>query len=248
MASLLLGDLMPAILLENVTASYGDSVAIENISCEFKQGESWAICGPNGAGKSTLIKVVLGLVKNSSGKVELSQLKPSEISYLPQVSHLDREAPITVFELAAMGLRYEIGHFGGLSSTQKMRVVESLKKVEMDTFSKAMISDLSSGQFKRVLFARMLVQQAKFLILDEPFNSLDESTTEALLKLLENMREEGLSVMAVLHDLGHVRNHFDHTLLLAKKLIAKGKTHDVLVKENLAITRNFKESWLEELL
>ena len=214
-------------------------------------GGAYAIFGPNGAGKSTLLKVMMGLVKADTGKVEFQHLQRQDIAYLPQQSDVDRSQPMTVFELAAMGLWYEIGFFGRVSKAQKARVHEALQRVNMDSVAHKNIGALSNGQFQRVLFARMLVQNAKFLLLDEPFNAVDAATTFALLEVLQQCLQQGKSVIAVLHDYEQVRAYFPNTVMIARDIIACGKTEQVLCDENLQAafaalqTGKSKQEWCE---
>ena len=141
---------------------------------------------------------------------------------------------MTVFELAAMGLWYEIGFFGRVSTEQRRRAQAALERVEMAEFAERGISELSNGQFQRVLFARMLVQNARFLLLDEPFNAVDAKTTYALLEVLRQENQNGRAVIAVLHDYEQVRAYFPRTLLIAREKVADGKTEDVLCDSLLA--------------
>ena len=150
-----------------------------------------------------------------------------DIAYLPQQADIDRSQPMTVFELAAMGLWYEIGFFGGVNAAQKKRVMQALERVEMAEFAHRQIGHLSNGQFQRVLFARMLAQDAKFLLLDELSRS-GRKTTYALLDVLRHCNNEGRAVIAVLHDYEQVRAYFPNTLLIAREKIMAGKTEDVL--------------------
>ena len=221
------------ISVQNLTVSYRHHPAIHHINVQFDEGRAYAIFGPNGAGKSTLLKVMMGLVKADTGKVEFQHLQRQDIAYLPQQSDVDRSQPMTVFELAAMGLWYEIGFFGRVSKAQKARVHEALQRVNMDSVVHKNIGALSNGQFQRVLFARMLVQNARLLLLDEPFNAVDAKTTYALLEVLRQCHQEGRGVIAVLHDYEQVRAYFPHTLLLAREKIAAGTTEKVLVDEAL---------------
>lgn len=193
----------------------------------------YAVFGPNGAGKSTLLKATMGLLRCDTGHVDWQGLARRDIAYLPQQSDIDRQQPMTVFELAAMGLWYEIGFFGGASAAQKERVQHALARVGMAEFARRNIGELSNGQFQRVLFARMLVQNARFLLLDEPFNAVDAKTTFALLEVLRQENQAGTGVIAVLHDYEQVRAYFPHTLLIAREKVAAGKTETVLCDELL---------------
>lgn len=223
-----------SIVIENLTVSYQSRPAVHHIDMVFEQGCMYAIFGPNGAGKSTLLKAVMGLLPCSTGKVDWQNLRRADIAYLPQQSDCDRSQPMTVFELAAMGLWYEIGFFGRVNAAQRERVLNALHRVQMNEFADRPIGALSNGQFQRVLFARMLAQNAQVLLLDEPFNAVDAKTTYALLELLRQENQAGKSVIAVLHDYEQVRAYFPNTLLIAKEKIANGQTEDVLTDTLLA--------------
>lgn len=192
----------------------------------------------------------MGLQQVDTGRVLLQNLQRKDIAYLPQQSDIDRGQPMTVFELAAMGLWYEIGFFGRVDATQRTRVLDALARVGMRDFADRQIAHLSNGQFQRVLFARMLAQGAKFLLLDEPFNAVDARTTYALLDVLRQCNEEGQAIIAVLHDYEQVRDYFSDTLLLAREKVAAGRTPSVLTDENLAranmlMQRQESEDWCD---
>lgn len=223
-----------SIILDNLTVSYQARPAVHHVHMTFEKGCMYAIFGPNGAGKSTLLKAMMGLLPCNTGSVQWQGLQRRDIAYLPQQSDIDRSQPMNVFELAAMGLWYEIGCFGRVSAAQKQRVQAALERVEMWDLADRGIGALSNGQFQRVLLARMLVQDAQFLLLDEPFNAVDAKTTYALLDVLRQENRSGRAVIAVLHDYEQVRAYFPHTLLIAREKVACGKTEDVLCEEMLA--------------
>ena len=237
-----------SIIVDNLTVSYRSRPVVHHVSAEFADQSMWAVFGPNGAGKSTLLKAVMGLQKADTGCVRRIGLKRGDIAYLPQQADIDRSQPMTVFELAAMGLWYEIGFFGGVNAAQKKRVMQALERVEMAEFAHRQIGHLSNGQFQRVLFARMLAQDAKFLLLDEPFNAVDAKTTYALLDVLRHCNNEGRAVIAVLHDYEQVRAYFPNTLLIAREKITAGKTEDVLTdsflqQANAAMQKHDYAQW-----
>ena len=222
-----------AIVADNLTVSYRGRAAVHHVSAEFPAGCMYAVAGPNGAGKSTLLKAVTGLIRCNGGRVDYRGLSRRDIAYLPQQSDIDRSQPISVFELAATGLWYETGFFRRVGSEQRRRVQAALARVGMDAFADRSIAELSDGQFQRVLIARMLVQDAKFLLLDEPFNAVDARTTAALLDILEQENRNGRAVIAVLHDHAQIREHFPRTLLIAREKVADGRTADVLCRDTL---------------
>lgn len=223
-----------SIVIENLTVSYQSRPAVHHVDMTFPDGCMYAIFGPNGAGKSTLLKAIMGLLRCSTGSVCWQNMARRDLAYLPQQSDVDREQPLSVFELAAMGLWYEIGFFGRINESQTQRVQAALNRVEMGEFAQRGIGELSNGQFQRVLLARMLVQDAKFLLLDEPFNAVDAKTTYALLDVLCQENRNGKAIVAVLHDYEQVRTYFPYTLLIAREKIACGKTEDVLCETLLA--------------
>lgn len=241
-----------SITLENLTVSYRRRPAVHHVDAEFADGCMCAVFGPNGAGKSTLLKAVMGLLKADTGAVRTHGLDRKDIAYLPQQSDVDRSQPISVFELAAMGLWYEIGFFGRVTAQQRERVMQALERVGMAGFADRQIAALSNGQFQRVLFARMLAQNAKFLLLDEPFNAVDAKTTYALLDVLRGCHRGGQSVVAVLHDYEQVRAYFPQTLLVARRKIIQGATETVLTdtylhEANAAMQQTESDEWCENV-
>ena len=223
-----------ALIARNLTVSYRQRPAVHHIDAVFGSNEMWALCGPNGAGKSTLLKCVMGLLKAGTGEVVWQGLSRRDIAYLPQQSDIDRSQPMSVYELAAMGLWYEIGFFGRVNRARHARIQAALERVSMADLATRNIGQLSNGQFQRVLFARMLVQDAQFLLLDEPFNAVDARTTAALLDVIADYRRQRqCTVVAVLHDYEQVRGHFPQTLLIAREKIAVGATAEVLTPDHL---------------
>ncbi|MDF7676029.1 metal ABC transporter ATP-binding protein [Neisseriaceae bacterium ESL0693] len=220
--------------IHNLTVSYRHRPAVHHLNIQFNKNQMWALCGPNGAGKSTLLKAIMGLIKPDSGQIHWHDLQRADIAYLPQQSDIDRSMPMSVFELTAMGLWYEIGYFKSINQTMKTKVITALQQVNMADYADRPIAQLSNGQFQRVLFARMLVQKAQVLLLDEPFNAVDAQTTQALLNMLcRHQQQHQCIVIAVLHDYGQVKHYFPYTLLMAREKIASGHTREVLTTENI---------------
>lgn len=173
-------------------------------------------------------------------------MSASAIGYLPQAAEIDRTFPLTVLDTVAMGAWRRIGIFGGMSRGQLQQAHEALIAVGLEGFGHRLIGSLSAGQFQRVLFARLLLQDASVILLDEPFNAIDARTTRDLLDLVRRWHGEGRTVIAVLHDLEQVKQHFPSTLLLARETIAWGDTRTVLTQENLRRARNMAEDWDEQ--
>lgn len=220
-----------AIGLHDLTLGYDGHPAVHHVSGTIAPGELLAVVGPNGAGKSTLIKALAGLIQPLGGHID--GLAGRRVAYLPQQASLERGFPIRVGEFAAMGLWHECGAFGGLSDAQRQRVRDALATVGLQGYARQPIDTLSGGQLQRTLFARLMLQDADVLLLDEPFSAIDQRTTADLLALLRAWHEQGKTVLTVLHDLHQVRAAFPRTLMLARELVAWGATDEVLTPQNL---------------
>src|ERR1700751_1462422 len=214
---------LPAVTLENLTLAYDPRPAVRHIDGCFMRGSLTAIVGPNGAGKSTLLKAIMGLLDPSEGRIEHHGADcRRDFAYLAQRAEIDPQFPITVRDTVAAGAWREIGAFGGVGPITKSRIEEVLATVGPDGFSRRAIGSLSVGQFQRVLFARLLVQAAPVILLDEPFAAIDARTTDHLMGLVRRWHDEGRTVIAVLHDFDQVRQFFPSCLLLAREAISWG--------------------------
>jgi zinc/manganese transport system ATP-binding protein len=236
----------PGISFHDLTLGYDRHPAVHHISGEVVRGDLLALVGPNGAGKSTLLKGIVGQLKPLSGSLSLDGLRPSDIAYLPQQIDIDHSFPITVFDAVAMGLWHDIGAWHGLNRARSLAVQEALDALGLQDLADRSVGALSGGQFQRVLFARLLLQDAAIILLDEPFRAVDTKTVEDLLSLIGRWHEEGRTVIAALHDLDQVRTHFLKTLLLAREVVAWGPTKQVLTAKNLARSRQLTEAWDEQ--
>jgi zinc/manganese transport system ATP-binding protein len=234
---------MSAIQIRNLTLGYDRHPAVHHLDGTIEQGDMLAVVGPNGAGKSTLLKGLAGAIAPLGGTVELPRLGRHDIAYLPQAAELDRSFPITVFELVAMGLWRRTGLFGGLSRADRQAVGDALAAVGLTGFERRAIGTLSGGQMQRMLFARLLVQDARVILLDEPFTAIDARTCADLLDLVRRWNAEKRTVVAVLHDMETVRQAFPRSLLLARRAIAWGHTADVLTPENMLAARRMTEAF-----
>ena len=232
-----------AITITDLTVAYGRHPAVHHVSGSFACGSLTAIVGPNGAGKSTLLKSVIGLMRPSEGNIRFSGLKARDIAYLPQQAEIDRSFPITVADTVALGHWHKVGIWHGLTGAHWRDVESALEKVGLKGFSQRPIAQLSTGQFQRVLFARLLVQDAPVILLDEPFAAIDERTTADLMQIINFWHGSGRTVVAVLHDMDEVKKYFPDTLLMARELVAWGKTQDVLTDKNLRRARAISDTW-----
>ncbi|MGD0633414.1 MAG: ABC transporter ATP-binding protein [Beijerinckiaceae bacterium] len=231
------------IRLQDLTVAYDRHAAVHHVSGVFEPGSMTAIVGPNGAGKSTLLKALLGEKAIASGSVDWGGLPLSAVGYLPQVAEIDRSFPLSVGDTVLLGAWRQSGAFGRISREMRERGRAALASVGLDGFGPRPIGALSSGQFRRVLFARLMLQDAEVIILDEPFAAIDARTTEDLLALLEGWHKRSRTIIAVLHDFEQVRAHFPQTLLIARELIAWGDTPNVMSAENLLRARAMSQNW-----
>jgi zinc/manganese transport system ATP-binding protein len=235
----------PAIAFRDLTLGYDRHPAVHHVSGEVAQGELLALVGPNGAGKSTLLKGLMGEIKPLDGKIDLHRLSHRDIAYLPQQIDIDRSFPISVFDCTAMGLWREIGLWRGLDQQAKRKVADALSALGILDLANRPIGALSGGQFQRVLFARLLLQDCRLILLDEPFRAVDAKTVVDLILLIKRWHQEGRTLIAALHDIEQVRANFDKTMLLAREVVAWGDTREVLNAENLAKARHAVEAWEE---
>lgn len=230
-----------AIRFDNVTLAYDRHPAVHHLRGEIASGALVALAGPNGAGKSTLLKAMAGAMAPSDGAI-IRDASIHQVAYLPQAAEIDRTFPIAVFDMVAMGLWSQSGLFGGLNRAARAKVDAALAAVGLSGFENRPIGSLSGGQLQRVLFARLLVQDAGLILLDEPFTAIDTKTQADLLALVHRWHDEGRTVVAVLHDLETVRAHFPDTLLLAREPVAWGETPQVLTPQNLLRARQMVEA------
>ena len=222
--------------IKNLTVTYKDTPAIDNINVTLSKSKIIGIVGPNGAGKSTLIKAVLNII-SSKGIIKiddkLSKDQLGSVAYVEQKINIDYNFPIKVRECVSLGIYPKIGLFKNLNKSDWQKVDEALKLVGLEEFSNRQISELSGGQFQRVLMARCLVQEAKYIFLDEPFVGIDSVSEEIIMNTLRKLRDNGHTILIVHHDLRKVHAYFDEVLLLNKKLISYGNTKETFTRENL---------------
>ena len=227
----------------DVTLGYDRHPAVHHLSGEIAAGSLLAIVGPNGAGKSTLFRGIVGILKPLAGSIGLGSLNVRDIAYLPQTADIDRSFPISVFDFVGTGLWRATGLFGGMGKQAQHKIAQALAAVGLSGFENRTIGTLSGGQMQRMLFARVLLQDARVIVLDEPFNAIDAKTSADLIGLVRRWHDEKRTVLAALHDMDLVRENFPETLLLARTPVAWGATSQVLTAENLAEARRMCEAF-----
>lgn len=234
-----------ALVFRGLTLGYDRHPAVHHLDGVVPAGAALAVVGPNGAGKSTLLKGIVGEVAPLDGRIEHPGLVRREIAYLPQAAEIDRSFPISTFDFVAMGLWRKLGLFRALRP-HRGAVADALAAVGLSGFERRPIGTLSGGQLRRAMFARVLLQDARAILLDEPFAAIDSRTSADLLDLVRRWGHERRTVVAVLHDLDQVRRHFPTALLLAREAVAWGKTEAVLTGPNLRRARQLCEAWDDE--
>ncbi|MBK0096258.1 ABC transporter ATP-binding protein [Erwinia sp. S63] len=192
---------------------YQGQVVTPVVTGELAAGSMTALVGANGTGKSTLLKTIAGLLPPIAGTCEL-KISRKALGWLPQRSELETRFPLTVYELVAMGCWPRCGWFGGINRVMRQEIDAALDAVQMRDFADAQPSMLSGGQLQRVLFARLMLQQSKVWLLDEPFNGIDTQTITLLMSILEQQQQAGTTLLVVLHDRPLVARYFKDVLSL----------------------------------
>lgn len=213
LARRLVGGITAMIVLDNLCIGYDGEAIAPPVDGRITRGNLMAIVGANGCGKSTLLKTLAGFIPPVSGKVRWQVRRPV-IGWLAQRQELDQQFPLTVQDVVSQGAWPRLSSLYGMGPGMRKRIATALERVGLLSLAKAPINTLSGGQFQRMLFARILVQQAPLVMLDEPFTGVDETTTEMLMSLILDMQRHGQTVLAVLHDSEKVARFFPQVLEL----------------------------------
>jgi zinc/manganese transport system ATP-binding protein len=234
-----------ALKFRDLTLGYDRHPAVHHLDGAIEAGALMAVVGPNGAGKSTLFKGIVGVIKPLAGTIERGALAARDIAYLPQAAEIDRTFPINVYDMVAMGLWHRAGLLGGVDRKAREKIERAIAAVGLTGFEDRAIATLSGGQMQRMLFARLLLQDARVIVLDEPFNAVDAKTSADLFDLVRRWHGEERTVLTAMHDIDFVRTNFPETLLLAREPVAWGRTANVLTAENLLAARRMCEAFDE---
>lgn len=222
----------PRITVENLSLSFGKNTVLNAIDFCANPGEIHCIIGPNGGGKSTLIKSLLGQMHHK-GQIKFDWAdKPGITGYVPQVVTIDQTLPINVYDFIALCIQQRPA-FLGIRKDLKKRVDELLEMLSMGKKGKYIFSELSGGERQRVLFAQALIPQPQLLILDEPMNSIDKSGAEVFSKLIRGLRDQGVTIIWIHHDLADVRKHADVVTCINRSLLFSGNPADVMDEKHL---------------
>ena len=226
-----------AIEVTDLTIAYKDKPVLWDVDMDVPAGTLMAIVGPNGAGKTTLIKSILGLIKPAAGQVLVYGKPYAEqrhlVGYVPQRGSVDWDFPTSVLDVVMMGRYGTLGWFKRPGASEHAAALDALDKVGMKAYAERQISQLSGGQQQRVFLARALVQDAQLYFMDEPFQGVDATTERAIVALLQELRQEGKTVVVVHHDLQTVPEYFDWVTMLNVRRIASGPVNEVFTEQNL---------------
>ncbi len=226
----------PILSAEKLFMRYENGPALADISFSLREGERLAIVGPNGAGKSTLLKIIAGVQDQTSGQIQIFGHAPDGhicIAYVPQRNQVDWNFPVTVADVAMMGRIGKLGLFRNPKSHDWDIVHHALDVVKLENFAKRQIDQLSGGQQQRMFIARALAQEAELMLMDEPMTGLDITAQEDIFNILDELREQDVTILISLHDLKMASERFDRVMLLNKRMLAIGPAEASLSPENL---------------
>ena len=230
--------------LRDVTIAYDRHPVVHHLNGGFAAGSLTALIGPNGAGKSTLLKAIAGVLPVHRGSIDFA-IDQRKIAYLPQVVDVDRSFPLRIIDVVDLGHWRSVGALKRIGAADRAASRAAIDAVGLKGLEQQPIGKLSVGQFQRVLFARLMVQEAELILLDEPFNAIDQKTASDLMRIVRDWLAEGRTVVAALHDLEQVRREFPEALLMARELVAWGPSPQVLSEANLARARALAANWTD---
>lgn len=246
------GDHSPAapLSIDDMTVAYHRKPVLWDVDLDIPEGQLIGMIGPNGAGKSTLIKAALGLIPAISGRVLIYGKPYAEqrrlVAYVPQRESIDWDFPVSALDVAVMGCYGRVGWLRPVTRNHRATAWEALERVGMADFADRQISQLSGGQQQRVFLARALAQDARMYIMDEPLAGVDAATERTIVRLLQDLRAQQRTVLAVHHDLQTVQDYFDQVILLNTRVVAAGPTDWVFTRENLEKTYGGHLTLLDE--
>jgi len=225
-----------AVRASDLSVSLEGHRALEDVSFELDAGDRLAIVGPNGAGKTTLLRALAGLLQPTSGAVRIHGHPPLAhvcIAYVPQRIEVDWRFPVTVHDVVSMGRVGRIGPLRRPGASDRRIAREAIRAVGLESLSNRTINALSGGERQRMFVARALAQESGFILMDEPFAGLDLQSRDELLNVLDRIHEEGVTLLAAMHDLGLAASRFERMLLLKTRLLGFGAPEGILTEQTL---------------
>lgn len=231
--------MISVIEIKNLSLSYGEIKVLEDINLSIPENSFVSIVGPNGAGKTTLMKILLGLIKHSSGEVKIlgkhpDEVDPALVGYVPQIKTMDRSFPALAIELVSSGITQRWPWL--IKGEQRNKALEALSLVNADKLANRTLSELSGGELQRVCLARSIVRNPKLVVLDEPASGIDAIGEADLYNLLEAYQNKsGATILMITHDWHVANHHSDFVLLLNRKQVSFGPPSESLSEQNLRI-------------
>lgn len=223
----------PLIKFDQVNFSYGSNHVLKDVSFEIDKGTYLGIIGPNGGGKTTLIKILLGLLKPASGKVEIAgksidkALDSCRIGYVPQrISQDYLDLPATISEIVESGLIAKSSLFSSIR--QHKNIDKAIKTASLEDSKNKLIGELSGGQRQKAFVARALAIEPQILVLDEPFVGIDLSSQQDFYQFLKKLnQEQKLTIIFISHDLDMISREATEILCLNQKIVYSGKASEI---------------------
>ncbi len=235
------GQQVPALEARKVNFSFRAPVVVD-FSLSLVPGIMTGIIGPNGSGKTTALRLLAGILKPTSGEILLDGTTPlrrlarreiaRKIAMVPQST--GDGSQLTVPEFAMRGRSPHLPRFGFESAMDEEITMSALQMAQLSSHLDKRVCELSGGERQRLLLARALAQEPHILLMDEPFTGVDVTTQEVTLNLLEQLREQMVTVLVSTHDLNMAAARFDAVILLNHRLIAYGKPDEVFTHENVS--------------
>ena len=237
--------------IHDLTVAYHKRPVLWGVDVEVPAGQLVGVIGPNGAGKSTLIKAAMGLLPVSSGWVKVFGRPVKDnlrrVGYVPQRETVDWDFPVSVMDVVLMGRYGHLGLFKRPRKEDREVARKCLEKVKMLPYADRQISNLSGGQQQRVFLARALAQESDLYFMDEPFAGVDAATEAAIVTILQELKDQGKTLLVVHHDLPTAKTYFDSLLLLNMRVVAFGPTEEVFTHELLQSTYGGRLTILSEV-
>lgn len=232
---------MSAVQITDLTVHYGEVLALTGVDLRLEEGRVIGLLGTNGAGKSTLFNAVMGLVAPTRGRVEvlggssLGARKRGLVAFVPQSERIDTDFPVSVRDVVSMGRYGRLGVTRRLRAADRDAVDAAIARVGLTELTDRQIGELSGGQRKRAFVARGIAQDARLLLLDEPFAGVDVTSQALITRLLHELRDEGRTVLISTHDLAGVPALCDEVVLLHHRVVFQGDPAEALAPERLAL-------------
>ena len=231
--------LVNCIEVEGVTVSFDGRTVLQDIHWSVPCGSAAGIIGPNGGGKSTLLRTLIGTVRPDKGTVRImgrtGRPSPGLLSYVPQNEEIDWLFPVSVFNVVLQGRLGKKKWWERISPEDREAAMAAIRRVRLEEHAFRPIGDLSGGQRQRALLARAVAQDAQIILLDEPATGLDATAQHDLLEILDEMRDEGKTIVATTHDLDCLTDHFDSVLCLRGRVVCQGVPRETLTPETLSL-------------